>query len=115
MYRLSYNEILEESSNECRERERMAFERIIEMLGEAQAHGPMSVESAKAIAFVQRLWSLLIEDLLNQENGLPEKLRAEIISIGLWIMKESELIRRGESQNYKGLIDINKIICDGLK
>lgn len=115
MYRISYAEILEDSADECRERERMAFERVIELLTVAEEKGPTSVQSTEAISFVQRLWSLLIEDLLNQDNGLPEQLRGEIISIGIWIMKEAELIRRGESKNYKGLIEINKMIRDGLK
>jgi len=115
MYRFSYAEILEDSSDECREREKVAFDRAIDLLKVAAAKGAQSSESSDALSFVQRLWSILIDDLLNPENGLPEPLRAELISIGLWIMKESDLIRRGQSENLAALIDINTMIRNGLR
>ncbi|MCB5177730.1 flagellar biosynthesis regulator FlaF [Microvirga lenta] len=115
MYRFSYAEILEDASNECREREKMAFDRAIDLLRAAVSKGAKSSEGAEAISFVQRLWGILIEDLLGPENGLPETLRAELVSIGLWIMKETDLIRQGRSENFSALIDINTMIRDGLK
>lgn len=115
MYRFSYAEILEDSSDECREREKMAFDRAIDLLRAAAAAGAKSLESSEALSFVQRLWSILIEDLLSPENGLPDTLRAELISIGLWIMKEADLIRQGQSDNLGALIDINTMIRNGLR
>jgi flagellar protein FlaF len=115
MYRFSYAEILEDASDECRERERLAFDRAIDLLKEAVAKGARSMEGVAAVSFVQRLWSLLIEDLLSPDNGLPEALRAELISIGLWIMKEADLIHRGQSENLNALIDINTMIRNGLR
>lgn len=115
MYRFSYAEILEDSSDECRQRERMAFDHAISLLKIAAAKGAASIESSDAVAFVHRLWTVLIEDLMNPENGLPESLRAQLVSIGLWMMKEADMIREGQSQNFSALIDINTMIRDGLK
>ncbi len=115
MYRFSYAEILEDSADECRERERMAFDRAIDLLRAAASIGAKSPESVNAISFVQRLWSFLIEDLMSQENGLPETLRADLVSIGFWIMKEADLIVQGKSDSFTALIDINTMIRDGLK
>lgn len=115
MYRFSYAEILEDASDECRQRERMAFDHAISLLKMAAAKGVSSVESSDAVAFVHRLWTVLIEDLMNPENGLPEALRAQLISIGLWMMKEADMIREGQSENFSALIDINTMIRDGLK
>jgi flagellar biosynthesis activator protein FlaF len=106
---------LEDASSECREREKQAFDRAIDLLKEAAAMGSGSLEGSEALIFVQRLWSILIDDLLNPENGLPETLRAELVSIGLWIMTESDLILQGRSDNYGALIDINSMIRDGLR
>ena len=36
---------------------------------------------------------VFIEDLAIPENGLPDKLRADIISIGLWVVKEADRLR----------------------
>jgi flagellar protein FlaF len=106
---------LEDASSGCREREKLAFDRAIRLLEEAAGKGTGSVEGPEALTFVQRLWSILIDDLLSPENGLPEALRAELVSIGLWIMKESDLILQGRSDNYRALIDINSMIRDGLR
>jgi flagellar biosynthesis activator protein FlaF len=115
MYRFSYAEILEDASDESREREKVAFDHAIDLLQKAKLKGTKSPESSSAILFVQRLWNFLIEDLMSPENGLPEALRADLVSIGIWIMKEADLIRQGLSENFTALIDINTMIRDGLR
>jgi flagellar protein FlaF len=42
-------------------------------------------------------------------------LRADLVSVGLWIIKEAALIRSGQSQNFRGMIEICTMIHDGLK
>lgn len=115
MYRFSYAEILEDASDGCRERERMAFNHAIDLLKAASSAHSSAPERSDAISFVQRLWTILIEDLMSSENGLPEALRAQLVSIGLWVMKEADLVRQGESKNLTALIEINSMIRDGLK
>jgi flagellar biosynthesis activator protein FlaF len=53
--------------------------------------------------------------LAKPENDLPQTLRAELISIGLWIMREAEQIRLETSTNFKGLIEVSTAIRDGLQ
>jgi flagellar protein FlaF len=115
MYKFYYSEVLEESPKEAREQERTALERSIAMLQEAQTKGPQSREAIEAIFFVRRLWGIFIEDLAKSENGLPPKLRADLVSVGLWVMRETEEIRQGRSQNFGGLIDVSRTISEGLR
>ena len=115
MYQFSYAEVLDETPKDARARERKAIEHSIELLQRAEQSGARSHEAVEALLFVRRLWSLLIEDLANPENDLPEALRADLISIGLWIMREAELIRLEKSDNVKGLIEISMIIYEGLQ
>jgi flagellar biosynthesis activator protein FlaF len=114
MYQFSYAEVAEDSSQECRARERQAFDRAIGLLKLARDRGAQSRESVEALLFVRRLWTALIDDLSNSENALPEALRANLISIGMWIMKEADLIRLSRSANFDGLIEMNSILRDGL-
>lgn len=114
MYKIAYNEVLEESPKEERAQERTALERSIVMLEAAQAAGPGSREAVDAILFVRKLWGIFIEDLATPENALPQKLRADLISIGLWVMRESEEIRLGRSANFGGIIDVSRTISEGL-
>jgi flagellar protein FlaF len=58
---------------------------------------------------------MFLEDLSRPENDLPETLRADLISIGIWITKEIKLMRIAKSENFGGLIEICAIIRDGLK
>lgn len=114
MYKIAYDEILEDSPREERAQERSALERSIAMLQAAQAAGPGSREAIDALFFVRRLWGIFIEDLATPENGLPQKLRADLISVGLWVMREAEEIRLGRSSNFAGIIDVSRTISEGL-
>lgn len=114
MYRFSYAEILEDTPQTARQRERLALEHSIELLQAAQANGAKSREAVEAIYFVRRLWAFFIEDLAKPDNALPQSLRADLISIGLWIMREADEIRLGNSENFKGLIEVTKLIAEGL-
>ncbi|MCG7392027.1 flagellar biosynthesis regulator FlaF [Microvirga sp. ACRRW] len=115
MYQFSYSEILEDSPQDCRQREYELFERAIELLRAAEGFPSQSPETLGAIVFLQRLWTFMIKDLGHPDNALPDKLKGQLISIGLWVMKETDLIIRGESKSLAALIDINILIKDGLK
>ncbi|AHB47747.1 flagellar biosynthesis regulatory protein FlaF [Hyphomicrobium nitrativorans NL23] len=115
MYKIAYNEVLDESPREGRLQERTALERSIAMLQDAERAGAGSREAIDAIFFVRKLWGIFIEDLASSENGLPQKLRADLISVGLWVMRESEEIRLGRSSNFAGLIDVSRTISEGLQ
>ena len=115
MYHFSYGEIINEGASSSRDRERLALDRSIELLQAADQQGGESMAVLEAFLYVQRLWSLLLEDLAKPGNDLPEALRANLISIGFWILKESDITRDDKIRRIKGLIDISTIIRDGLK
>ena len=115
MIMLRYAEIEEDSPADARDRERQLLDRSIELLKKAAEKGPKSFESVEAIHFTIRLWSMLLEDLASNENALPKELRASLISIGIWILRESDAIRQGQSENFAGILDISQIIRDGVE
>lgn len=115
MYQFSYSEILEDSPKDCRQREYDLFDRAVSLLRAADGHAPQSPEMLGAIVFLQRVWTFMIKDLGHPDNALPDNLKGQLISIGLWVMKESDRIVRGEHSNLEALIDINELIKDGLK
>jgi flagellar protein FlaF len=115
MYRFSYAEVLEETPQSARAREKMALEHSIGLLEAAAELGPNSRDSIEALHFCRRLWAMLLEDLAHPDNALPKQLRADLISIGIWIMREAEEIRLGRSKNFKGIIDVTRVIAEGLQ
>jgi flagellar biosynthesis activator protein FlaF len=115
MYKFYYGEVLDEAPQGQRERERTALERSIELLEKAEEKGTSSIESVEALHFVRRLWGIFVEDLAKPENGLPQKLRADLVSVGLWVMRETEEIRHGRSKDFKAIIEVSKTISEGLR
>ncbi|MBB5704038.1 flagellar protein FlaF [Ochrobactrum daejeonense] len=114
MYQLRYEDVMHDDMASARERERMLFDRSIEMLEAARENGSSSREGIEAGYFTTRLWTTIIDDLGSPDNALPKELRAAIISIGIFVLKEIDRIRLGESNDYATLIEITQSIRDGL-
>lgn len=114
MYQFTYAEVVEDSPQEMRARERDALDRSVELLRRADAAGVDSEEAQDALVFTRRLWTIFLDDLSSNGNELPEALRAQLISIGIWTIKEIERLRTGASASFADLIEINGIIRDGL-
>lgn len=71
------------------------------------------VKRIDALDWNRRVWSFLANDCANDENGLPEHLRAAIISLSIFVGKySSEVMQKGA--DIEPLIDINKTIMQGL-
>lgn len=115
MYEFCYNEVVEDSPPLMRERERRAFDRVITLLKCAHEKGLGSREGIEAIYYLRRLWSIVLEDVRGPGNELPDELRAGIISVGLWMMKEMDQLGGGKKTDLMPIIEINEIIRDGLK
>lgn len=115
MYQFSYAEVLEDAPQNAREREYEAFDRSVQLLRAAQKAGVQSRECVEAVLFTHRLWNILLDDLASPENDLPKELRAELISIGLWIVREVDQLRQGKAEGLQTIIDVSENIRDGLK
>ncbi|WP_274627859.1 flagellar biosynthesis regulator FlaF [Arvimicrobium flavum] len=115
MYQFSYADVQTDSIADARDRERQLLTRSIDLLSEARQAGVDSLQTVEAIHFTNRVWTSLIEDLGSPENALPKELRANLISIGLWLMREAEDLRQGRSDNFDGIIEVSQIIRDGIQ
>lgn len=115
MYGASYAEMMDESPVLAREREREAFDRAIHLMKRAEAADASLELRQEATSFLQRLWSLLIEDLANPDNALSTELRGDLISIGLWNMSRADQILRGDASGFEALIYVNTLVRDGLQ
>ncbi|MEO5757744.1 MAG: flagellar biosynthesis regulator FlaF [Mesorhizobium sp.] len=115
MYQFSYADIQSNSVADAKDRERELLTRSIDMLAAASAAGRNSMEAIEALHFTNRVWTTFVEDLGSSDNALPKELRANLISIGLWLLRETEDIRQGRTNNFEGLIEVSQIIRDGIQ
>ncbi len=114
MYRSSYIEVLDEAPQFTRANERVIILHSIWLLERAEKAGPKSREAIEALHFLRRLWEFLIIELGQSENQLPLKLRADLISVGIGLLKEAEAMGRGESSDFLSLKEISQSIADAL-
>ena len=89
MYQFSYADIQTDSVADAKDRERQLLTRSIDLLATAKHKGADSLQAVEAIHFMNRVWTSFIEDLGSPENELPMELRANLISIGLWLLREA--------------------------
>ena len=114
MYEFAYNSIVEDSSRAMRAQEARALDRVILQLREAEPAGPRSKAAINALYQLRTLWTVFLDDLNGADNALPTALRARLVSIGIWVIKEIERLRSGEARDFAPIIEINQIIRDGL-
>ncbi len=100
------------NSENPRQTEYRAFAIFTRALEEAEAEGSIAV--VKAVADNRQLWLTLQIDLASSENQLPKELKAQLISIAIWVDRYSGAAMKGEA-SLEPLITVNKQIMEGLR
>ncbi|WP_188054546.1 MULTISPECIES: flagellar biosynthesis regulator FlaF [unclassified Sphingosinithalassobacter] len=62
----------------------------------------------------REMWSTFATDCAAQGNGLPAELRAQIVSIALWVDRHTSAVMAGR-ESIGDLIDVNRNIMEGLR
>src|ERR671937_291284 len=78
---------------------------------EGQAGTPTAV--AEALDANRRLWNVLSADCSAPGNQLPVPLRAQIISLAMWVARYSSQVLR-DGAEVDALIDVNRSMMEGL-
>jgi flagellar protein FlaF len=68
---------------------------------------------SRALNANRRLWDLLSVDCAQEANQLPHSLRAQIVSLALWVSRHTGIVLR-EGADIGPLIDVNRTIMVGL-
>jgi flagellar protein FlaF len=68
---------------------------------------------AEAVDWNRKLWRTLASDCLDDRNQLPKEVRAQIVSLSLWVSKYSKQVTRNGA-SMDPLISINRTIMQGL-
>ncbi len=87
----------------------------ITLMERAACAGATAADTAQAIMFTTKLWAVLIEDVMGPQNALPRELRAQIVSIGIWILRDLERIRDDPTKDFADVIEVSRAIQKGLQ
>lgn len=84
------------------------------MLTANKLEGPRRQSAiAEAVHRNRSLWLTLEADCIHTQNAMPVPLRAAIISLSLWVNRQSSLVLKGDGA-LEALIDVNRSIMEGL-
>jgi len=70
-------------------------------------------QRVEALDWNRRMWTALATDCADSTNGLPPPVRAQIISLSLWVNRHTSAVIR-KQEDIGPLVDINRIIMQGL-
>ena len=97
----------------AREVEYDALSRVTRMLRQAQMPG-REAEMISAIHKNKELWMVLATDLADPQNGLPDSLKASLLSLAGFSLRHSDRVMASQA-SADVLIDINMSIMKGLR
>jgi flagellar protein FlaF len=66
-----------------------------------------------ALDWNRRMWATLASDCATPGNNLTMELRAQIISLSLWVSRHTSAVMRRQEE-IQPLIEVNKTIMQGL-
>jgi flagellar protein FlaF len=96
-----------------RDLEIRAISHVTRQLTEANLPSAEPLTRIRALNGNVKLWSILVQDLSNPENALPEKIKANYISLGLFAQRAS-VAALTTNVDLTTLIGLNTDILDAL-
>lgn len=90
------------------------FGEITAELLKARDHPQQFDLKTNAVLRNRKLWAALREDLVDPANALPKAVRANLISLSMWVEKETFAVLDKRS-DLEALIEVNKQIMEGLQ
>jgi len=104
-----------ERAESPRETEYRLFGEVTRSLMAAADAGVEDMQTRmSALDWNRRLWTTLAGDCSRTDNALPIGVRAQIISLSLWVNRHTSAVMRQE-ETFQPLIDVNRSIMEGLR
>ena len=105
----------QKSSMSSREIEAMAFTKAALKLEEAKKSLDDYDVYASALKFNQLLWTIIQADIVDQENQLPDQVKANILSLSIFVDRQTiKALADTSEKHLEVLISINKNLAEGL-
>ncbi|MBL6600209.1 MAG: flagellar biosynthesis regulator FlaF [Alphaproteobacteria bacterium] len=82
--------------------------------GEVRSDPTKMAQFADALNWNNQVWDLFADDCGTAGNQLPRELRGAIVSLGIWVKKETQAALNGDG-DLASLIAVNRDIMKGLR
>jgi flagellar biosynthesis activator protein FlaF len=108
----SYKSVVS-ATEDPRQTEYRLFALVTKSMMDAKERGGRGKKFIEAVDWNRRMWLTLQMDLASDQNGLTDELRAQLISVAIWVDKHSSAALRGDVP-IDPLITVNRTIMEGL-
>lgn len=115
MLNRAYLEVAEDGQEDARAGEREVIANCIDQMRLSDDNPGDNIGRIKTINYVTRVWNYLLNDLASGENHSSDEFKATLISIGIFIMKHTDKMRRDPEIPFKPVKEISEIILAGMK
>ena len=109
-YQQAYQQVQNVTENP-RQTEYRIFAQVTAAMMKAEQQG--QAEVVRAVHWNRRLWLTLQADCASESNGLPDALRAGVISLAIWVDKHSRKVLKREA-DLQPMVEVNRNIMEGL-
>jgi flagellar protein FlaF len=94
----------------------MAFTKAAVMLEDAKSKVADIEGYSQALRFNHLLWTIIQADITEPENQLPGEIKANILSLSIFVDKQTTKALRGsDASDLDVLININRNLAAGLR
>ena len=100
-------------SESPRDTEYRLFGQVTRALIDASTTPNDLAKRVDALDWNRRLWQALAADCAQPENQLPSEVRAQIISLSMWVGRQTNAVVRSDV-DFEALIDLNRTMMQGL-
>jgi len=70
----------------------------------------------EALLYNRRLWTILLDAVVRDDNGLPLKVRQNLTQLGVYVMGETfSMMTKPNLDHLKAMIKVNRSIATGLR
>ena len=90
------------------------FADVTRALIEAGERGDKGEAFHHAVTWNREVWQTLANDLLQPGNSLPDALKAQLLSLALWVDRHSLRVMRNAARS-EPLVEVNRNVMAGLQ
>ena len=102
-----------QGTEDPRKTEYRLFAQVTRALMNVEESDSLNADFREAIEWNRRMWNALEIDLASDSNSLPDALKAQLISVAMWVERHSAMALRGEGE-VDPLITVNRSVMEGL-
>lgn len=103
------------SFDDKREMDAAAFAQAAYVLDQAKQKVSDADFCEKALKYNQLLWSIVQADVAEEDNALPDELKANLMSLSLFVDRQTtKALSESSEELFDSLISINLNISEGL-